>query len=151
MRRRHVILSVTLMVAAALCAEAQAQQLVAPYTPAKPTLSPYLYLTRPNQGPLPNYQTFVEPLKNQAQVNRNQQAAIQDIQQQIQQTQQILTQQDQQTQPIQTQQTQPDQTPVSAPKAQWKITPPNVAPTGSGSSYGNSGGKSGAGKQSGSK
>jgi len=61
------------------------------YRPASPTLSPYLYLTRPNAGPFPNYQTFVQPLEAQRQTNQIAQQQIiqlQQNQQQIQQTQQ---------------------------------------------------------------
>src|SRR5262245_60119038 len=71
-----------------IAAAAHAQQQVPSYSPARPTLSPYLYLTRPDVGPFPNYQTFVQPLKNQIQTNQVQQQQIQLLQQSQQQLQQ---------------------------------------------------------------
>jgi hypothetical protein len=67
---------------------AQAQQQVGSYQPSHPTLSPYLYLTRPQAGPLPNYQTFVEPARNQQQLNQTQQTQVTQLQTQLQQQQQ---------------------------------------------------------------
>ena len=67
---------------------AHGQQQVPSYSPSRPTLSPYLYLTRPQEGPFPNYQTFVQPLKNQIQTNQTQQLQIQQLQQSQQQLQQ---------------------------------------------------------------
>jgi hypothetical protein len=125
---RRNILSLILMVAVlSTCLVAQAQRPVGTYMPAKPTISPYLYLTKPNAGPLPNYQTFVEPIRNQTQVNNAQQLNIDTLQQtQTQQTQQIQLQA--------TQQTQQDQ---ALQKQQMKITPASVAPTGIGAGYNN--------------
>lgn len=40
------------------------------YQPASPTVSPYLNLFNSNNGFLPNYHTFVRPMVNQQQVNR---------------------------------------------------------------------------------
>lgn len=53
---------------------AQAQR-VPRYTPATPTLSPYLGLLRNNNGAIPNYFAFVRPIQRQQQIN--QQAAVQ--------------------------------------------------------------------------
>jgi hypothetical protein len=80
-------LSLTLL--AVLAGESRAQQSVSSYHPATPTLSPYLQLFRPNPGPLPNYQAFVQPLQNQQQTNLMQQTQIT----QLQQNQQDLQQQ----------------------------------------------------------
>ncbi len=125
MLRRRISVLVLVSAMLSLCAEAQAQRQVGSYTPSKPTLSPYLWLTRPNNGPLPNYQTFVQPLKNQAQIDSNQQYDIQDLQQgQQQQTQQQLQFQQQSAQQ----------------QSQWKITPPAVAPTGIAAGFNNLGG-----------
>ena len=86
---------------------ARAQQSVPSYRPSSPTLSPYLYLTRPQSGPFPNYQTFVQPLQNQYQTNQMAQQQIIQLQKQQQDLQ--LTQQQQ--------------------------FAPNLAPTGIGSTY----------------
>jgi hypothetical protein len=67
----------------AIAAQADAQG----YQPARPTISPYLYLTKPQQGPLPNYQTYVQPLKNQAQTNQMQQTQLTQLQQSQEQLQ----------------------------------------------------------------
>ncbi len=40
------------------------------YTPATPTLSPYLGLLRNNRGALPNYFAFVRPIERQQQINQ---------------------------------------------------------------------------------
>ena len=87
-----------------------AQQAVQSYQPSRPALSPYLYLTRPNVGPFPNYQAFVQPTQNQLQINQVQQSQVtqlQQNQQQLQQTQQKLQQ----------------------------LGPAQMAPTGTGSSF----------------
>jgi hypothetical protein len=65
-----------------------AQQAVQSYQPSRPALSPYLYLTRPNVGPFPNYQAFVQPTQNQLQVNQLQQSQVTQLQQNQQQLQQ---------------------------------------------------------------
>ena len=52
----------------------QAQSWVTPYRPARPALSPYLYLTRPDVRGFPNYQAFVEPLRDQRQKAYNQES-----------------------------------------------------------------------------
>jgi hypothetical protein len=44
------------------------------YTPARPTISPYNELFRPETGPLPNYHQYVRPLQQQIAVNKQQQA-----------------------------------------------------------------------------
>jgi hypothetical protein len=86
---RHKLLVVTLLLSGlSIAGEVQAQQQVPSYQPTKPTLSPYLYLTRPDFGPFPNYQTYVEPYKNQQQFNLNQQTQITQLQQGQQQQQQ---------------------------------------------------------------
>ena len=106
---RHKALPVTLFLACLSIAGAvRAQQQMPSYQPSRPALSPYLYLTRPDFGPFPNYQTYVEPYKNQQQANL------------IQQTQITQLQQGQQQQQQQLQQTQPEQ----------QFAPANVAPTG---------------------
>ena len=40
------------------------------YEPARPTLSPYLNLTRPDWGTLPNYQSLVRPMLRQQELNQ---------------------------------------------------------------------------------
>lgn len=123
---RYNILTPILVVALLSCgAVAHAQRPVSSYTPSRPTLSPYLYLTRQQNGPFPNYQTFVQPAQQQQQINRTQQANIDDIQ---------MTQQNQQ---LQLQQgSQPTQQQQQAPQG-MKIVPSSVAPTGVGASYNN--------------
>ena len=109
MAMRTIALCATLVLS--MLAEAHAQQPVPGYQPSRPTLSPYLYLTRPNPGPLPNYQSFVEPAKNQQQLNQVQQTQITQLntsQQQLQQQQQQL---------------------------QLQMTPTPMTPTGVGSSF----------------
>src|SRR5215813_11638973 len=76
-----------LIVLALLSASVMAQQQMPSYRPSTPTLSPYLYLTRPNSGPFPNYQTFVQPLENQRQTNMIQNRQINQLQQTTQQLQ----------------------------------------------------------------
>ena len=63
------------------------QQPVPSYQPSRPALSPYLYLTRPNVGPFPNYQAFVQPTQNQLQINQLQQTQVTQLQQNQQQLQ----------------------------------------------------------------
>ncbi len=67
-----------LVVAAALwmASPLQAQNWVTPYRPARPALSPYLYLTRPDFRSFPNYQAFLEPLRNQQQNTYNQEVEM---------------------------------------------------------------------------
>ncbi|MCC7087136.1 MAG: hypothetical protein IT427_19210 [Pirellulales bacterium] len=62
-----------------------AQQKAPSYRSAKPTLSPYLFLTRPQVGFFPNYHTFVEPYRNQTQINQIQQTQISNLNQEVQQ------------------------------------------------------------------
>jgi hypothetical protein len=66
----------TLVLLLSITRELQAQRRVTPYQPATPTTSPYLYLTLPETGALPNYQAFVEPLQNQQRINVSHQAEI---------------------------------------------------------------------------
>src|SRR5271169_656080 len=85
------LLTVGMLAMLAARSDVQAQQQVPSYRPNSPTLSPYLYLTRPNAGPFPNYQTFVQPLENQRTTNQmaqQQLIQLQQNQQQLQQTQQ---------------------------------------------------------------
>src|SRR5262245_58827307 len=94
MRARTIIASSVAIVFMLACiGTASAQQSVGSYRPASPTLSPYLYLTRPQQGPFPNYQTFVQPLQSQYQTNQAAQQQIIQLQKQQQDLQ--LTQQQQ--------------------------------------------------------
>jgi hypothetical protein len=51
----------------AVTGEAMAQR---SYRPANPTISPYLNLTRVNNGSLPNYYSLVRPELEQRQINR---------------------------------------------------------------------------------
>ena len=141
----HAIQSSAPILALALlatCAVAQAQRQVNSYSPARPTLSPYLYLTRQQNGPFPNYQTFVQPAQQQQQINRTQSLNINGLQQ---------TQQSQQLQIDQTQQQQQQQQQFSNKQTQgMKIIPSSVAPTGIGGTYNNlshyyGGGNGGAG------
>lgn len=90
-----------------LGAEASAQHKAPSYQPAKPTLSPYLFLTRPQVGFFPNYHTFVEPYRAQTQINQIQQTQISGLNKQQQQMQQQM------------------------------VRPAAVAPTGHSSVYGN--------------
>jgi hypothetical protein len=85
------LLTVGMLAMLAARSDVQAQQQVPSYRPNSPTLSPYLYLTRPNAGPFPNYQTFVQPLENQRTTNQmaqQQLIQLQQNQQQLEQTQQ---------------------------------------------------------------
>ena len=77
------------LVVLAFGTEANAQQRKPSYQPAKPTLSPYLFLTRPQVGYFPNYHTFVEPMRNQTRVNQIQQTQITGLNQQVQEQQQL--------------------------------------------------------------
>jgi hypothetical protein len=72
-----------LAVLAGLATPAAAQVPGARYTPARPTISPYLNLLRPDDAILPNYYTFVRPelqtetvRAQQALVNRQQQSML---------------------------------------------------------------------------
>jgi hypothetical protein len=87
MRLLTFCLTSTLALLSAL-STVQAQSQVGSYQPSRPTLSPYLYLTRPQAGPFPNYQTFVEPARNQQQFNQAQQTQVTQLQTQVQQQQQ---------------------------------------------------------------
>jgi hypothetical protein len=78
---RRILFAVALVAGAVFAREASAQQAVGSYQSSRPTLSPYLYLTRPNAGPFPNYQTFVQPLKAQQQTNQESQYQIGQLQQ----------------------------------------------------------------------
>jgi hypothetical protein len=51
------------------------------YQPARPTLSPYLNLYRTQRGPIPNYHLYVRPILQQEQINAQQGAAVQQLQQ----------------------------------------------------------------------
>jgi len=104
---RRILFAVSLLAGAIFPGLARAQQPVGSYQPARPTLSPYLYLTRPNAGPFPNYQTFVQPLKAQQQTNQQSQNQIGQLQQG-----QVQLQQDQK-----------------------QIVPAQVSPTGVGSTF----------------
>jgi hypothetical protein len=88
MRNTIILAVLSLTLLAALAGESRAQQSVPSYRPATPTLSPYLQLFRPNPGPLPNYQSFVQPLQNQQQTNLMQQTQITQLQQSQQELQQ---------------------------------------------------------------
>jgi hypothetical protein len=75
---RYKILTPILVLALlSTCAVAQAQRAANPYTPSRPTLSPYLFLTRQ----LPTYQRFVQPSEQQGLINRSQQTDINNVQQ----------------------------------------------------------------------
>ncbi len=113
MKRRIVSVSLTVALLSSALLSMQSvvhAQQVPSYQPSRPTLSPYLYLTRPNAGPFPNYQTFVQPAQNQQQFNQIQRTQIS----QLQQNQQQLQQQQLQLQ---------------------QLGPSGMAPTGVGSSY----------------
>lgn len=108
---RKLIAAMLAMVVMHQCANfAEAQQKTPSYQSPKPTLSPYLYLTRPQIGFFPNYHTFVEPTYNQTRVNQIQQTQITGLNQQ-------------------TEQLQKDQKSLM-------YKPANVAPTGHASIYG---------------
>ncbi len=70
---RYILAPIVALALLATCSVAHAQRQMNSYTPARPTLSPYLYLTRQQSGPFPNYQTFVQPAQQQQQINRTQQ------------------------------------------------------------------------------
>jgi len=111
--RFTTIFDVLVVMAAVLLAAPErggAQQAVQSYQPSRPALSPYLYLTRPNVGPFPNYQAFVQPTQNQLQLNQLQQSQVTQLQQNQQQLQQ------------------------SQEKLQ-QLSPAQMAPTGTGSSF----------------
>jgi len=104
------VLVVMALVLLALPERGGAQQAIQSYQPSRPALSPYLYLTRPNVGPFPNYQAFVQPTQNQLQINQLQQSQVTQLQQNQQQLQQ------------------------SQEKLQ-QLGPAQMAPTGTGSSF----------------
>lgn len=76
-----------------LAQSAEAQQRMPPFQPSKPALSPYLYLTRPQFGYFPNYQTFVEPYRIQERTNNINQTQINRLNREVQQQQTTLRQQ----------------------------------------------------------
>jgi len=65
-----------LAVCAAICGTAMAQD-VPRYSPQRPTLSPYLNLTRGGVGGLPNYYSLVRPQQNQQAFQRRATAVVQ--------------------------------------------------------------------------
>jgi len=86
--RTNIVSNVAaIFVLALLARSALGQQQMPSYRPSSPTLSPYLYLTRPNNSPFPNYQSFVQPLQAQRQTNNQQQNQIIQLQQGQQQLQ----------------------------------------------------------------
>jgi len=93
MVKRITLLAICMLATLAEAHFAKAQQAVPSYRPNTPTLSPYLYLTRPNAGPFPNYQTFVQPLENQRTTNQIAQQQIIQLQQNQKQLQQTQLQQ----------------------------------------------------------
>ncbi len=58
---------------ASLAAATQCRSQVMRYEPARTTLSPYLSLTRLNNGALPNYHALVRPEQRQEQLRLNEQ------------------------------------------------------------------------------
>lgn len=83
---RIILFGFAVVLSTVICADsAFAQERKPSYQPAKPTLSPYLYLTRPQAGFFPNYHTFVEPLRTQTQINQIQQTQISGLDKQLQQ------------------------------------------------------------------
>lgn len=80
-RVRNVVLAVAGSVCLVASSESQAQ--VARYTPATPTVSPYLNLTRFDNGGLPNYYSLVRPLIRQRDFNLQTQAIEQRQQREI--------------------------------------------------------------------
>jgi hypothetical protein len=57
------------------------------YQPSRPTISPYLNLYRTQRGPIPNYHLYVRPILQQQQINAQQSAAVNQLQQGLQETQ----------------------------------------------------------------
>jgi hypothetical protein len=57
------------------------------YQPVRPTVSPYLNLYRTQRGPIPNYHLYVRPILQQQQINAQQNAAVNQLQQGLQQSQ----------------------------------------------------------------
>ncbi|QDU89361.1 hypothetical protein Pla175_27500 [Pirellulimonas nuda] len=87
---RLPILLATLALAA-ICSDASAQRGSGQsprYTPATPTLSPYLGLLSNQGGALPNYFALVRPLQKQQAINRDQTLALQRQEVQIERTRQ---------------------------------------------------------------
>ena len=73
---RHLMLALVPAAVLWMASPLQAQSWVTPYRPSRPALSPYMYLTRPDVRGFPNYQAFVEPLRDQRQNLYNQEAEI---------------------------------------------------------------------------
>lgn len=76
-------LSSAVWLAGALFANAQVMR----YQPARPTVSPYLNLFRPNNGVIPNYQSLVRPMLQQQAINQQQQLFNEQQSQSLQQLQ----------------------------------------------------------------
>lgn len=74
--RRTTEIAAVLCLSAAMCGSAGAQDYPR-YTPSRPTLSPYLNLTTPNRGVLPNYFSLVRPLQTQRSIDTRLTAAAQ--------------------------------------------------------------------------
>jgi len=71
---------------------ATAQTRTGRYTPKRPTVSPYLNLTRRDTGALPNYYALVRPQLEQQALNQQQQATNLRQQQAVQGVQKQVTQ-----------------------------------------------------------
>ena len=54
------------------------------YQPSRPTVSPYLYLSRQETNGMPSYYAFVRPYERQSQVNQAQQGQLRTQQGEIQ-------------------------------------------------------------------
>jgi hypothetical protein len=74
MQTRKLFLLFLAGVVASSATVVSAQQRPARYTPARPTISPYLNLLRRDTGPVPNYFTLVRPEFQQRAINQQQQA-----------------------------------------------------------------------------
>lgn len=69
-------------------AAASGQQGIPAYRPARPSVSPYLYLTQPDVGQLPNYYAFVRPLREQMETNRIERENMTEFEQRLRSQQQ---------------------------------------------------------------
>jgi len=67
------LLLATLAVVTSLADANRCAAQVARYQPSRPTVSPYLELSRFNNGTVPNYYSFVRPLQQQRRFNRQEQ------------------------------------------------------------------------------
>ena len=84
---RYWMSAAILLAGLCLAAPREGDGQIPSYQPSRPTLSPYLNLTRRNFGGLPNYFALVRPIERQQQLNLQQQGVLQTDRREIQQLQ----------------------------------------------------------------